>query len=243
MIERIKRNLKRVRCFHTINNLEIILKNATDNNVSYMSFLDDLLMRECEMRSQRKIKFHLKQSKLPGIKTFEEFDFTYQHSVTKRQINEWKTFTWLDNRENKILMGPPGVGKTHLAISCAYEAIQKGYTAIFYSMNDLIDDLLIANYQKTLSVFMKKLLKKDMLIIDEMGFLPLKPEHSNLFFQLINEFYEYRSIILTSNKLFNEWGSTFGDQVIATAILDRLLHHAEPVILAGDSYRMKDKMA
>ena len=243
MINRIKSNLKKIRCFHTINNLEIILKNATDNNVSYQVFLDDLLIRECEMRSQRKINFHLKQSKLPYIKTFEEFDFTYQHSVTKRQISEWQTFAWLDNRENKILMGPPGVGKTHLAISMVYAAIQNGYTATFYSMNNLIDDLLIANYQNTLPLFMKKLLKKDMLVIDEMGFLPLKPEHASLFFQLINEFYEYRSVILTSNKLFNEWGSTFGDQVIATAILDRLLHHAEPIIMAGDSYRMKDKMA
>ena len=242
MINRIKKNLKRIRCYHTIKNLEVTLKNATDNNLSYLSFLDDLLEHECDMRTQKKISFYLKQSKLPCLKIFEEFDFTYQHSVTKKQINEWQTFTWLDNRENKILMGPPGVGKTHLAIACAYAAIREGYSAIFYSMNNLIDDLLIANHQKTLADFMKKLLKKDMLIIDEMGFLPLKPEHSSLFFQLINEFYEYRSIILTSNKLFNEWGSTFGDQVIATAILDRLLHHAEPVIMAGDSYRMKDKL-
>jgi DNA replication protein DnaC len=243
MIERIKKNLKRVRCHNTMNNLDTIIKNANDRDLSYLAFLDDLLIRECDTRNQRKISLYLKQSKLPSIKTFDEFDFKYQHSVTKRQINEWQTFSWLDNRENKILMGPPGVGKTHLAIATAYAAIQNGYTAIFYSMNELIDDLLIANHQKNLPEFLKKLLKKNLLIIDEMGFLPLKPEHSSLFFQLINEFYEYRSIILTSNKLFNEWGSTFGDHVIATAILDRLLHHAEPVVMAGDSYRMKDKMA
>jgi DNA replication protein DnaC len=242
MIERVTRNLKKIRCYHTINNLEVILKNASENELSYLSFLDDLLKRECDLRSQRKISLYIKQAKLPTIKSFDEFDFTYQHSVTRRQINEWKTFSWLDKRENKILMGPPGVGKTHLAIAIAYEAIQNGYTALFYSMNDLIDEMVIANHQGSIQLFLKTLLRRDLLVIDEMGFLPLKSEHSSLFFQLINEFYEFRSIILTSNKLFNEWGSTFGDQVIASAILDRLLHHAEPIVLAGDSYRMKGKL-
>jgi DNA replication protein DnaC len=106
----------------------------------------------------------------------------------------------------------------------------------------VIDDLLIVNHRKTLAEFMKKLLKKELLIIDEMGFLSLKPEHYSLSFQLINEFYEYRSIVLKSDKLFNEWGTTFGDQVITSAIPDRLLHHAEPVIMAGDSYKMNDNL-
>jgi len=242
MIDRVKHNLKRIRCYHSINHLESTIQQASDNEISYLEFLDHFLLLECQHRDQTTIDRNLKAAAFPMIKTFDDFDFSYQHVITKRRVKEWLSFTWLDQRENKIMMGPPGVGKTHLAISLGYEAVLKGYRVKFVSMNDLIDALLIASHQNTLKELIKRYLKFDLLIIDEIGYLPIKPVHASLFFQIVNEWYEYRSIVITSNKLFQEWGSAFGDQVITTAIVDRLLHHAEAIVIEGDSYRMKGKI-
>ena len=188
------------------------------------------------------ITLQLRRSNFPILKSFDEFDFKYQHSVTKRMITEWKEFNWIDNRENKILMGPPGVGKTHISIALGYEAILKGYKVIFYNMNDLIDEMIIANNENDFKKWISKLVKNDLIIIDEIGYLPIKAVNASLFFKLINELYEFRSIIITSNRLFQEWGESFGDNVITTAIVDRLVHHAETILIDGNSYRMKGKM-
>lgn len=242
MLDRVKQNLKRIRCYHSINHLESTINKAGENEISYLEFLDMLLQLECQHRDQTTIDRNLKAAAFPMIKTFDDFDFSYQHAITKRRVKEWLSFTWLDQRENKILMGPPGVGKTHLAISLGYEAIQKGYRVKFISMNDLIDTMLIAAQQNMFRELLKRYLKFDLLIVDEIGYLPLKAVHASLFFQLVNEWYEFRSVVITSNKLFQEWGSAFSDQVITTAIVDRLLHHAEAIVIEGDSYRMKDKI-
>jgi DNA replication protein DnaC len=242
MLDSIRENLKRIRCYHAANSLDSTLKHAQDSKLSYLEFLKYFLEIECSHRNQTAINRNLRTSGIPKIKTFEEFDFSYQHSVNKRQIAEWKAFDWLDRRENKVFMGPPGVGKTHLAISICYQALLNGYRVKFFSMNDLIDEMLIASCEENFKKWLKKLTKFDLIAIDEIGYLPIKSVNSNLFFQLINELYEYRSIILTSNKMFKDWGSAFGDNVITTAILDRILHHAETVIMNGDSYRMKRKI-
>ncbi len=242
MIERVKNSLKRVRCLHTINFLDSSLKHAQDNDLSYLGFLDYLLAKECSYRDQTAIDRNLKKADLPFLKTFDDFDYSYQHAVSKRLVAEWETFDWLDKRENKIFMGPPGVGKTHLSAALGYSAIKQGYQVKFYTMNNLVDEMLLASYDEKFKEWLKRISKNDLLIIDEIGYLPVKPVVANLFFQLINEMYEFRSIIITSNKLFQEWGSTFGDNVITTAILDRLLHHAEAMVIEGDSYRLKGKI-
>lgn len=242
MLEKIKQNLKRVRCYHSVNHLESTIKYAQENDLSYLAFLDHLLEKECSYRNQTAINRNLKKSGFPAEKIFADFDFSYQHSVSKRKISEWTVFDWLDNRENKIFMGAPGVGKTHLALALGYEAIQRGYKVKFLSMNDLIDEMLIAAYENKFREWLKKITKIDLLIIDEIGYLPIKAASSNLFFQLINELYEFRSVIITSNKMFQEWGSSFGDNVITSAILDRLLHHCETIVMEGESYRMKEKL-
>lgn len=242
MIENLKKNLSRLRCTHIINNLEIYLKYAQDKELSYLSFLSYVAENECNGRSQTQINLQIRRSKFPVLKSFDEFDFKYQHSVTKRMITEWKTFTWIDNRENKIFMGPPGVGKTHIAIALGYDAILSGYKVIFYNMNDLIDDMIIANNENTFKNWISKLVKNDLIIIDEIGYLPIKEVNASLFFKLISELYEFRSVIITSNRMFQEWGESFGDSVITTAIVDRLVHHAETLLIEGDSYRMKGKI-
>ena len=240
MLNNLKLTLKHVRCYHSANELEHIVENAQNNELSYMEFLDNLFKIEMENREKNRTKKHLKTAGFPSIKTFDEFDFRFQTSITKRETNEWLSFDWIDLRKNKILMGPPGVGKTHLSIASGFSAIYKGYKVIFKSMQKLMEEMILAAHEDNFEQFIKKILKFDLIIIDELGYLPLKPIYANLFFQLINECYEFRSIMITSNKLFSEWGNFFGDDTIATAILDRLMHHCDAIIMNGDSYRLKN---
>lgn len=240
MLDRIQTNLRNLRCYHSANELATAVENAKSNDYSYLDFLDELLQYEICNRNKNRLKRNQKQARFPSIKTIDEFDFRFQTSISKREVNEWLNFSWIEQRMNKILMGPPGVGKTHLSIATGFSAVHHGYKVIFYSMQNLMEEMIIAETEKTYDKYLKKILKYDLIIIDELGYLPLKPIYANLFFQLINQCYEFRSIMITSNKLFNEWGTFFGNQTIASAILDRLLHHSEAIILNGDSYRLKN---
>jgi DNA replication protein DnaC len=223
-----------------INCLESVIIHAEKNQISYLEFLNMIFQKEVLGRDQSNVKRRLKLAKLPSIKTFDEFDHAYQQSVTKQKVNEWLSFVWIEQRENIILMGPPGVGKTHVALALGYEAIKAGYKVIFYSLNNLMEELLLADDESLLDKKLNSLSKNDLIIIDELGYLPMKNKTANLFFQLINHLYEFKSIIITSNRLFNEWGVTFTDGVVASAILDRLLHHSQPVTMLGDSFRLKN---
>jgi DNA replication protein DnaC len=239
MIETTKSYLKRAKCYHMANSMESTISHAEKKQLSYLEFLNLLLEHEMIGRDQNTISRLLKMAKLPSIKTFDEFDYSYQQSITKQQVKEWLSFVWLEQRENIILMGPPGVGKTHVVIALAYEAIKAGYKVGFYNLNTLVEELLLADARSELDKSLKKISKNDLIIIDELGYLPMKDKSASLFFQLINHLYEFKSIAITSNRLFNEWGVTFSDNVIATAILDRLLHHAQPITMLGDSFRLK----
>jgi DNA replication protein DnaC len=242
MLPQIKQTLRNIRCYYTANELESVIERAKNADLSYLEFLDELLNHEMSNRKKSKIKRHEKSANFPCIKTIDEFDFRFQTSISKKSVNEWLTFDWLDKRQNKILMGPPGTGKTHLTIGTGFSAVHNGYKVIFYSMPRLMEEMIIADFEGSFNDLIKKILKYDLIIVDELGFIPLKPNCANLFFQFVNHCYEYRSIMITSNKVFSEWGQFFGDQTITGAILDRLLHHSEAVLLNGDSYRQKDLM-
>jgi len=186
MLYQIKDNLRKIRCYHSANEIEMLLEHARENEISYIQFLDNLLNNEIGKREQTKIERNVKHAKFPVIKLIEEFDFNYQTTITKRKVQEWAEFDWLDKRENKIFMGPPGVGKTHLAIALGYRALHQNYKVKFYTMNQLMEDMVFEKMSSNFDKYLKKLMKNDLIIIDEVGYLPLKDEYANLFFKLIN---------------------------------------------------------
>jgi DNA replication protein DnaC len=221
--------------------LEGLLEQAAKKEPSYADFLDEVLACEVDARRSRYLRARLQLSHLPFVKTFEQFDFAFQPSIDERQVRELRTLRFVHEASNVILLGPPGVGKTHLSVSLAEAAIQAGFGAYFITAHDLVTDLGRAYREGRLDRRMRIYLAPKILIIDEMGYLPLDDLGATIFFQLVSARYERGSIILTSNKSYGDWGSIFGDPIIATAILDRLLHHSTTINIRGESYRLKDR--
>jgi DNA replication protein DnaC len=221
--------------------LENLLEQASKKEPSYADFLEELLSCEVDARRSRYLRARLQLSHLPFVKTFDQFDFSFQPSIDERQIRELRTLRFVHEASNVILLGPPGVGKTHLSVALAEAAIQAGFGAYFMTAHDLVSDLGRAYREGRLDRRMRVYLAPKVLIIDEMGYLPLDDLGATIFFQLVSARYERGSIILTSNKSYGDWGSIFGDPIIATAILDRLLHHSTTVNIRGESYRLKDR--
>jgi DNA replication protein DnaC len=221
--------------------LEGLLEQAAKKEPSYGDFLLEVLTTESDARRQRYLKTRLQLAHLPYLKTFDQFDFSFQPSIDERQIRELRTLRFVHEASNVILLGPPGVGKTHLGVALAEASIRAGQAAYFMTAHDLVDDLGRAYREGRLDRRMKVYLAPKILIIDEMGYLPLDELGATIFFQLVSARYERGSIILTSNKSYGDWGGIFGDPIIATAILDRLLHHSTTINIRGESYRLKDR--
>jgi DNA replication protein DnaC len=221
--------------------LDGLLERASKVEPAYSDFLLELLSVETDARRQRYLKTRLQLAHLPFLKTFGQFDFDFQPSIDERQIRELRTLRFVHEAENVIFLGPPGVGKTHLAVALAEASIQGGMAAYFITAHDLVSDLGLAYREGRLDKRMRVYLSPKLLIIDEMGYLPLDELGATIFFQLISARYERGSVILTSNKSYADWGSIFGDAIIATAILDRLLHHSTTVNIRGESYRLKER--
>jgi DNA replication protein DnaC len=221
--------------------LENLLEQAAKNEPSYADFLQDLLGCEVDARRSRYLRARLQLAHLPFVKNFGQFDFAFQPSIDERQIRELRTLRFIHEASNVIFLGPPGVGKTHLSVALAEAAIQSGFGAYFMTAHDLVSDLGRAYREGRLDRRMRVYLAPRVLIIDEMGYLPLDELGATIFFQLVSARYERGSIILSSNKSYGDWGSIFGDPIIATAILDRLLHHSTTINIRGESYRLKDR--
>ncbi len=221
--------------------LDSRLEAAAQKDKTYLEFLTDLVDSELAVRRERYLKTRTRLAHLPFHKTLEQFDFSFQPSIDDRQIRELSTLRFAYDASNVIFLGPPGVGKTHLAVALGVEAIRQGLGVYFITAHDLVNDLRRAWAENRLERRMRVYLAPRVLIIDEMGYLPMDDAGATIFFQLVSARYERGSIVLTSNKSFGDWGTIFGDAIIATAILDRLLHHSTTVNIRGESYRLREK--
>jgi DNA replication protein DnaC len=192
-------------------------------------------------KRERFVRMKTRMAHLPYHKTLDQFDFGFQPSIDERRIRDLATLRFVEHQENLIFLGPPGVGKTHLAVALALEAIKQRYTVYFTTAHDLVQMLQQAQHNNTVAQKMKTLTKPNLLIIDEIGYRRMDDTAAHFFFQIVAERYETGSIILTSNKSYGSWGDIFGDSVLATAILDRLLHHSSTINIKGESYRIKEK--
>ena len=219
--------------------LDGLITEAETTKQSYLGFLHQLLKSELDNRSERRYRRNITAAHFPVIKKVQGFDFNRVKGITKTQVSQLIDFSWIDKKENVLFFGPPGLGKTHLAIALGYEAIGKGYTVCFERITNLIKILKNSEIQRTAGFRLRKIFKSHVLIIDEIGYTPIDKREANLFFSLISEMYEKQSIILTSNKSFSVWAEMLGDEVMTTALLDRLLHHARIFTLKGKSYRIE----
>lgn len=221
--------------------LENHLEGAVQQERTYADFLCLLLEAEVEARRTRALAARMRMASLPSPKRLSQFDFAFQPSIDERQVRELATLRFVSDASNIILLGPPGVGKTHLAVGLAVEAIAGGNSVSFVTAHELTTDLGRAAREGRLETRLRRYLKPKVLVIDEVGYLPLDAVGATIFFQLVSARYERGSIILTSNKSYSDWGQVFGETTIASAILDRLLHHATTINIRGESYRLKER--
>jgi DNA replication protein DnaC len=239
---RIKAHATKLGLPHLADSLEQLVKRADVEQLGYLDFLDLVMEEELGIRDGRRFRQALRLSKLPHHKTLEEFEFSFQPELDVRKIRDLASLSFIESKSNAALLGPPGVGKTHLAVALAVTACRAGYSVYFTSLDDMVRQLRAADELGRLNRKMRAYTRPAILVIDEVGYLPLDRTDANLVFQVISKRYENDPIILTSNKSFSEWGRVFCDDVLATAILDRLLHHCEVISINGPSYRLKNRL-
>ncbi|QCQ21362.1 IS21-like element helper ATPase IstB [Desulfoglaeba alkanexedens] len=233
--------LEKMKMEHLLSQIDSVCEQASKRDLSYKDFLAEALQAEWRGRHGKAVEARLKMARFPWVKTLEQFDFSFQPSIDRKVIRELSGLSFVDRAENVILLGPPGVGKTHLSISLGVKAVEAGYRVLFLTLESMLTRLTRARMENRVERQLQQFVYPRVLIIDEMGYLPMSRDEAGLFFRLLTRRYEKASLIITSNKSFVDWGEIFNDQVLATAILDRLLHHCTTLNIKGDSFRLKEK--
>ena len=216
-----------------------LINDAESRKISYLGFLNSVFSLEIDYRIKRRVERNMTGAHFPVPKELENFDFGRVKGIGKSEAVNLLDCRWIDTKENLLFFGPPGIGKSHLAIAFGRTAVDKGYKVCFERVTNLIRLLKTADVQKASGHRIHRIMKSDLIIIDEIGYTPIEKREANLFFNLISEMYEKASLIVTSNKSFEAWAEMMGDAIMTTALLDRLLHHAKVFTLDGESYRIK----
>ncbi|MBO3102589.1 IS21-like element helper ATPase IstB [Cellulomonas fengjieae] len=218
-----------------------LAERARAESWTHEEFLAACLQREVAAREAHGGEGRIRAARFPGRKSLEDFDYEHARGLPRDQIAHLGTLDFVTARENVVFLGPPGTGKTHLATGIAVRACQAGHRVLFATASEWVDRLATAHHDGRLQDELRRLGRYPLLVIDEVGYIPFEPEAANLFFQLVSARYERASLIVTSNKPFGRWGEVFGDDTVAAAMIDRLVHHADVIALKGDSYRLKNR--
>lgn len=240
-LDKIKELSKELKLGYLMINANKIIEEADVNDSSYQDMLLSILENEIDLKDKRAQERRLKFAGFPVIKKIEDFDFNFQKSITKKQINRLLEMDWIDRMYNLIFLGPPGLGKTHISISLGYRAAEMGYKVSFVTMDSLMHALKTQEISRNSKGKMNRILSSSLVIIDELGYLPITREEANLFFQLISSLHEQASIIITSNKGLEDWTELLGDPALTTAVLDRITHRCELFNMNGKSYRLEHR--